>query len=101
MEDIWGDNDTKNDGSMDIPIIRMRVKSQGQDWGDDDKGMVIIYDSRVEDIWVDDDKGMVIIYEDIWVDDDKGMVIIYDSRVEDIWGDDDTDKKMTAVWTSR
>ena len=86
MEDIWGDNDTKNDGSMDIPIIRMRVKSQGQDWGDDDKGMVIIYDSRVEDIWVDDD---------------KGMVIIYDSRVEDIWGDDDTDKKMTAVWTSR
>ena len=71
---------------MDIPIIRMRVKSQGQDWGDDDKGMVIIYDSRVEDIWVDDD---------------KGMVIIYDSRVEDIWGDDDTDKKMTAVWTSR
>ena len=52
---------------MDVPIIRMRVKSQGQDWGDDD----------------------------------KGMVIIYNSRVEDIWGDDDTDKKMTAVWTSR
>ena len=56
--------------------------------------MVIIYDLRVE--WM----------EYIWGDRDvarnvQGMVIIYDSRVEDIWGDDDTDKKMTAVWTSR
>ena len=85
MEDIWGDNDTKNDGSMDIPIIRMKVKSQGQDWGDDDKGMVIIYDSRVEDIWVDDDKGSMDIpiirmrvksQGQDWGNDDKGMVII-------------------------
>ena len=41
---------------MDIPIIRMRVKSQGQDvtavaWNV--QGTVIIYDSRVEYIWSD------------------------------------------------